>query len=113
MLDRDGARRLLDAAIDAEGEGICVPPNADPTKTRADIVANLCEPREVEAIVVEPGMPFADVGAKIKGICIAHASGYWLVYQPAEERFLCFWGKDESNLGAHGVYGNPLYCWAA
>jgi hypothetical protein len=35
------------------------------------------------------------------------------VYQPSENRFLCFWGTSPESLGAHGVVGNPLYCWSA
>jgi hypothetical protein len=79
----------------------------------ADIRAHLCEPFAVDAKVVEPGFPFANVGQTIQGFCIAQRSGYWLVYQPKESRFLCFRGESASSLGAAGVFGSPLYCWSA
>lgn len=78
------------------------------------IRAHMCEPFEVSATVHPPGFPDAAVGSTIKGLCLAHRkSGYWLVYQPAQDRFCCFWGVSANQLGAHGVYGSPLYCWSA
>jgi hypothetical protein len=78
------------------------------------IRAHMCEPFEVSATVQPPGFPDAAVGSTITGLCLAHRdSGYWLVYQPAQDRFCCFWGASASHLGAHGVYGSPLYCWSA
>jgi hypothetical protein len=74
---------------------------------------HLCEPFLVRAIVQEPGFPDAAVGSTISGHCIAHTDGYWLVYQSQQDRFYCFWGQEPSNLGAHGVFGSPLYCWSA
>jgi hypothetical protein len=35
------------------------------------------------------------------------------VYQPESDCFYCFWGTDLAALGAHGVFGSPLYCWSA
>lgn len=67
----------------------------------------------VQAEVVAPGFPFAAPGSTLSALCIAKKPGYWLAYQPSEDRFLCFWGDDEARLGAHGVFGNPLYCWSA
>lgn len=60
-----------------------------------------------------PGFPRTAVGSSISGQCVAHNAGYWLVYQPEQDRFYCFWGTDRNNLGAHGVFGSPLYCWSA
>ena len=60
-----------------------------------------------------PGFPGARVGSVISGQCVAHRAGYWLVYQSEHDCFYCFWGSDSSNLGAHGVFGQPLYCWPA
>ena len=74
---------------------------------------HLCKPFQVSAVVREPGFPDAVVGSIISGECIAQSDGYWLVYQPTQNRFCCFWGQDTSNLGAHGVFGSPLHCWSA
>jgi len=65
------------------------------------------------ATVEDPGYSFAGIGEVLAGYCIAQAWGYWLIYQPNEQRFLCFWGTSPENLAAHGVVGNPLYCWSA
>ncbi|MBB4133428.1 hypothetical protein [Xanthomonas sp. 3075] len=78
-----------------------------------NIRQNQCEPFTVTAVVKEPGFPDASVGSTIYGECVAHANGYWLVYQSEQDRFCCFWGLESSNLGAHGVFGSPLYCWSA
>ena len=107
------ALAAFEAELAREGEGIYVPPHSDARSVEASIRAHLCEPFLVSASVVEPGFPFASVGSLISGFCVAKTEGYWLVYQPEEHRFLCFWGGDQADLGAHGVYGNPLYCWAA
>ena len=74
---------------------------------------HLCEPFLVSATVQEPSFPDAAVGSQISGLCVAHHAGYWLVYQPDQDRFYCFWGQEPSKLGAHGVFGSPLYCWSA
>ena len=112
-LTRAAALAAFDAALVQEGTGIYVPPNSDAKLVEARIRAHLCEPFLVSARVEEPGFPFVSVGSSLSGFCFAFTKGYWLVYQPREKRFLCFWGTDRENLGAHGVYGNPLYCWAA
>lgn len=78
-----------------------------------DIRRHACQPFEVSAVVMPPGFPDASVGSIISGQCVAHNAGYWLVYQPEQDRFYCFWGTDPSHLGAHGVFGSPLYCWSA
>lgn len=78
-----------------------------------DIRRNVCEPFPVTATVVDPGFPDAATGSKISGLCVARKAGYWLVYQPSHDRFCCFWGESQSNLGAPGVFGSPLYCWSA
>jgi hypothetical protein len=78
-----------------------------------DIRRSACEPFPLTATVVPPDFPDSALGASISGQCVAHRAGYWLVYQPDQDRFYCFWGESPSNLGAHGVYGSPLYCWSA
>lgn len=80
---------------------------------RSDIRSRLCEPFPISAIVMAPGFPDVPVGSVLTGHCVAFREGCWLVYESEKDRFLCFWGTDENNLGAHGVYGNPLYCWSA
>lgn len=77
------------------------------------IRGHICEPFEVRAEVVAPGFPDASEGSVIEGLCVAHHAGYWLVYQPDQDRFYCFWGQDADHLSAHGVFGSPLYCWSA
>ena len=72
-----------------------------------------CEPFPVSATVMPPGFPDSTLGDTISGQCVAHQEGYWLVYRPESERFYCFWGESLRNLGAHGVFGSPLYCWSA
>jgi len=80
----------------------------------ANIRAHTCTPFPLTATAMPPGFPDATIGSTIAGQCIAYnSSGYWLVYQPEQDRFYCFWGTDQGNLGAHGVFGNPLYCWSA
>lgn len=78
-----------------------------------DIIKNRCEPFLLRAVVKEPGFPDLKEGEVIEGWCVARRSGYWLVYRPEDDSFYCFWGCDCSDLGAHGVYGAPLYCWSA
>lgn len=77
------------------------------------IRSKVCEPFLVSATVMPPGFPDAALGDVISGLCLAHEAGYWLVYQPEMDRYYCFWGESPSNLGAHGVFGSPLYCWSA
>ena len=79
----------------------------------SDILANLCTPFSLSATVMAPGFPDAAIGSTITGQCLAHKMGYWLVYQPEQDQFYCFWGTDPASLGAHGVFGSPLYCWSA
>lgn len=78
-----------------------------------DIIKNKCEPFLVRAVVMEPGFPDMTEGSLIEGWCVARKDGYWLVYHPGNDTFYCFWGRDANDLGAHGVYGAPLYCWSA
>ena len=78
-----------------------------------EIRRHQCDPFQLSAIVMPPGFPGVSEGDIITGCCVAYKSGYWLVYQPDQDRFYCFWGTDRGNLGAYGVYGSPLYCWSA
>ncbi len=106
----------LDEAL-AETSDVFVGSGTDPARyfsdLAADIRANICDPFAIHATVVEPGFPDTEIGSTISGECVAHKDGYWLVYQPDQDRFYCFWGSDPANLGAHGVSGSPLYCWSA
>lgn len=112
-MNRAEAIAVVEAAIAAKIERTSVPPNTDAAAVEADLRAHICEPFALHAEVMSPGFPFATVGSRLSGLCVAHRHGYWLVYQPEEDRFMCFWGECAANLGAHGVYGNPLYCWSA
>lgn len=79
-----------------------------------DIRSHEHEPFEVTAKVVAPGFPDEmNLGEDIKGLCVAHRGGYWLVYQPKEDIFYCFWGNDPHHLEAPGIFGGALYCWSA
>jgi hypothetical protein len=112
MFDRATARAALEEALEEPG-GRIVPPNTDAVAAEQHLLARLCEPFEVSAKVMPPAFPFSKAGDSLLGFCIAHDEGYWLVYQPDERRFLCFWGESKHALGAHGVFGGPLYCWTA
>lgn len=117
MLTRAEALARLEEAIPASGD-VFINKGVDEVSYLSTLAehlrSQLCEPFAVSAEVMEPGFPFADVGDTLHGYCIAHsAAGYWLVYQPDESRFLCFWGENALHLGAHGVFGSPLYCWSA
>ena len=107
--------RLESVLSDRTGVYIVAGVDADAyiAELAADIRANSCTPFPLSATVMPPGFEDAPPGAVISGQCVAHRSGYWLVYQPERDRFYCFWGEDRSNLGAHGVEGQPLYCWSA
>lgn len=72
-----------------------------------------CGPFKIKATIMEPGFPGKEIGGEVEGYCLAHSNGYWLIYQPEEKTFYCFWGSSKENLGAHGVYGDALYCWTA
>ena len=118
MLSRSDALAVLDAALSAGSNDVYINAGVDESEylqgLEASIREHLCDPYEVSARVEPPGFPFAEVGQSLVGTCIAkHPQGYWLVYQESEERFLCFWGKDKTQLGAFGVFGSPLYCWSA
>ena len=106
----------LEAAL-SETSDVYVNAGVDAAAYYAQLVASIrqhtCTPFHVSAVVREPGFPDAAVGTSVSGQCVAQMDGYWLVYQPEHDRFCCFWGQDQSNLGAHGVFGSPLYCWSA
>lgn len=106
----------LKAAL-SDGSGVYVNDGVDKEAYFAsladDIQQHLCDPFDIQATVKPPGFPDALEGDVIAGVCVAHRAGYWLVYQPDQDRFYCFWGTDVKNLGAHGVFGSPLYCWSA
>jgi hypothetical protein len=101
----------------ADTSGVYVNPGVDAQSYFSDLASDIreheCEPFALSATVMSPGFPDAEVGSVVSGLCVAHRAGYWLVYQPEEERFCCFWGADQGNLGARGVFGSPLYCWSA
>lgn len=97
--------------------GVYVSPGIDPDSyydaLASDIRAHTCLPFMLSAKVMSPGFPDAVLGSFISGQCVAHKAAYWLVYQSEQDRFCCFWGANQSSLGAHGVFGSPLYCWSA
>ena len=78
-----------------------------------DIRNHICTPFQVSAEVMPPGFPGEGMGSTITGVCVAKRDGYWLVYRPERDCFYCFWGQEADALGAHGVFGSPLYCWTA
>lgn len=78
-----------------------------------EVRINKCEPFGITATVMPPGFIGFQVGTKIDGFCVAKRAGYWLVYRPEDDLFYAFWGTNKDDLGAHGIYGSPLYCWSA
>ena len=117
MLVSNSLLTKLEAAL-ADTSGVYVNTGVDAqaylSGLAADIRAHVCTPFPLTATVMPPGFPDVDVGTAISGQCVAHnSSGYWLVYRPEQDQFYCFWGTDRGNLGAHGVFGSPLYCWSA
>lgn len=78
-----------------------------------DIRRNECRPFELSAMVMAPGIPGFDDGEEISGMCVAKEGGRWLVYRAQEDLFYAFWGIRPEQLGAHGIFGSPLYCWSA
>lgn len=116
MLVKDSAIAKLELAL-SDPAGVYIGAGVDPDVHLADLAAEIrahtCRPFPLSATVMSPGFADAHVGSLISGLCVAHKAGYWLVYQPEQDRFYCFWGESQSNLGAHGVSGQPLYCWSA
>lgn len=80
-------------------------------KLRSSIREHAMGPDLVSAIVVKPGFKNRPLGSTVSGYLLAKVEGYWLVFEPDEQQYYCFWGTDPANLGAYGVCGNPLYCW--
>ena len=116
VLKSDPAQRKLEAAL-ADASGVYVTPGTEMEayfeQLREDIRRHQCAPYEIHATVVPPGFPDIAEGETVSGYCVAKRGGYWLVYSSQRDTFFAFWGADEQNLGAHGVYGSPLYCWSA
>lgn len=106
----------LESAL-ADTSNVYVNAGTDPSSYFAaladDIRRHKCEPIEVSAVVMPPGFPDIPVGSVISGWCLAQGNGSWLVYRPEVDTFYCFWGDRSDALGAHGVFGSPLYCWSA
>ncbi|MDQ0607386.1 hypothetical protein QFZ83_001557 [Variovorax sp. W1I1] len=104
----------LEAAL-ADTSGIIVPQGEDEAtyfeKLRSSIRAHATAAEKVYAIVVAPGFSHRELGTRITGYLLARSEGYWLVFEPDEGQYYCFWGSDADSLGAYGVSGNPLYCW--
>ena len=80
---------------------------------RDDIRRHKCDPFSISAVVMPPGFSDMPVGTVVTAECVAYNDGYWLVYQPEQDTFYCFWGSDLKALGAHGIRGGALYCWSA
>ena len=118
MLTNDALAAKLNAAL-SQTSDVYVNAGVDENEyfegLRQNIKEHQCVPYLVSATVMPPGFPNINLGTKISGYCVAkdETAGYWLVYSPEADTFYCFWGTTESNLGAHGVLGSPLYCWSA
>ncbi len=99
----------------ADTSGIIVPKGEDEAeyyeKLRSSVREHATGPEPVSATVVEPGFLHRPLGSTVRGYLLAKSDGYWLVFEPDENEYYCFWGTDPTNLGVHGVCGNPLYCW--
>lgn len=80
-------------------------------RLRSSIREHATFPEWVSATVVEPGFPHRELSSKVSGYLLARSEGYWLVLEPEEREYYCFWGNEINSLGAYGVCGNPLYCW--
>jgi hypothetical protein len=95
--------------------GIIVPKDEDEAdfyeRLRASVRENATEPEWISATVVEPGFQHREIGSTISGHLLARADGSWLVFEPIEREYYCFWGATQEKLWAHGISGNPLYCW--
>ncbi|WP_405119695.1 hypothetical protein [Pseudomonas leptonychotis] len=99
----------------ADTSGIIVPKGQDETEyfeyLRSTIREHATEADWISAVVVEPGFRHREIGSTISGYLLAKTKGYWLIFEPEENEYYCFWGETADNLGAYGVSGNPLYCW--
>lgn len=99
----------------ADTSGIIVPNGQDEEayfeSLRSDVRSHATMADWVSATVVEPGFRHREVGSRIAGYLLSKSEGYWLVFEPEEGQYYCFWGTDPDELGAYGVCGNPLYCW--
>ncbi len=78
-----------------------------------EIASNRRAPFPLKAVVMAPGLPGFELGSTISGLCLAELAGKWLVYRPENDQFYAFWGTNIEALGAHGIFGSPLYCWSA
>lgn len=99
----------------ADTSGVIVPKGKDEEEyfeeLRSSIREHAAAPDLVSATVKEPGFKHRALGSIISGYLLAKSGGYWLVFEPDESEYYCFWGTDPNELGAYGVFGNPLYCW--
>lgn len=116
MLTNEALVAKLNAAL-SDTSGVYVNAGVDAAsyiaELRQSIRQHACVPRRLSAKVMPPGFPDVETGAEVTGYCVAKRAGYWLVYSPEKDTFYCFWGTDDQNLGAPGVFGSPLYCWSA
>lgn len=115
----DNNQRLsarLESAMQMTND-VYAPPNIDSQQYFAgfieDIRSQLCMPHRLSGEVMDPGFEDFKPGDVVTGLCLAFRDGYWLVYDEEKDRFYAFWGEDPKALGAHGVFGSPLYCWSA
>jgi hypothetical protein len=99
----------------ADTSGIIVPKGKDEDAyfeaLRSSIREHAAAPGLISATVKEPGFMHRALGSVVSGYLLAKAEGYWLVFEPNEGEYYCFWGTNPAELGAYGVCGNPLYCW--
>lgn len=110
----DDLQNRLESAL-ADTSGIIVPKGRNEDEyfegLRNSVRAAVTSPEWLTATVEEPGFRDRKIGDKVTGVLVAATEGYWLVYEPSEDQYYCFWGESRENLGAFGVCGNPLYCW--
>lgn len=116
LLSDDEILQRLEQAF-READDVYIPPGVSREAYLSELIGDVrehqCEPTLLNAIVMSPGFPDVAEGEPISGICVAKRDGYWLVFDEQRDRFCAFWGENPALLGAHGVFGSPLYCWTA
>jgi hypothetical protein len=115
MLSREQALTAIDIAL-LPASDLYVHEGVDRERylsfLEADLLQNLCEPFEVHAKVWLNGGEFDSTETKVRGYCVAHRSGTWLLYQPETHRFIGARGDTADKLYAHPCFASPLASWA-
>ncbi|MGM3213473.1 hypothetical protein ACS229_27510, partial [Klebsiella pneumoniae] len=75
---------LLESRL-ADGADVYVDAGVSPSEyleeLANDIRRNACQPFELSAVVMAPGIPGFDDGEVISGMCVAKDAGRWLMYR--------------------------------